>query len=119
METVRLGHARITFQHEPLVAYTKWKESLKTNSSLVHCAGMTGVSKKPSEVTVTWSNAVASYGEEQDYRAAVIDGREVVMEIWETGGWIPTYVGILQSYDRDDGVDVDPVSDVAFVGVPI
>jgi len=119
MEVVRLGHGRITFNHQPLVTYTKWKEDLKSNTSLVHCAGMTGVSKKPVEATITWTNAVPVAGEEQNYRTAVLTGETVIMEVWETGGWVPKYKGILQSISRDDGVDTDPTSDVSFIGVSI
>jgi hypothetical protein len=119
MQVSKAGHARIVYNHKPLVTYSKWSEDLKSNSSMVHCVGVTAISKKPTEVTITWTNAVLVNGEEQDYRAVLKSGAIVDMEVWETGGWKPMYRGILNSYKRDDGVDTDPTSDVGFVGVSI
>ncbi len=119
MEVTRLGHARLTYKNKPIVAYTKWSEKLKSNSKIVHCAGMKGLSKGPSEVTITVSQAVPVAGEEDDYRKAVRNQEFVVMEVWETGGWVPKYKGTLSDYGRDDGVDTEPTSEITFVGVPI
>jgi len=112
----RTGKAQIKYNNQPLIAVTKWTEDLKSNSSIIDCVGVSAVSRKPSTVTVTFTSAVLVDGEEQDYRAVVKSGATVVMEVWETGGWKPMYKGILNSYKRDGGVDVDDMSDVAFTG---
>jgi len=119
MIVTRTGKAQIKYENQPLIALTKWTEDFKSNSSIIDCVGVSAVSRKPSNGTITWSNAVLVEGEEQNYRAAVKNGSIVVMEVWETGGWKPMYKGILNSYKRDGGVDVDDMSDVGFVGKSI
>ena len=118
MEVKKLGHARLTYDNEPIVTYTKWTEDLKNENKFEHCVGMTGMTTTPTEGTITVDHAVPVDGEQFDYRAALRNGTILEMQVWEANGWRFAYKGFISAYKRDEGVKDSPVSNLTISVVP-